>query len=89
MISEQHIQSVVNLASEKGLSDELISDLRAQFPDYHFTYCMDDDMDAHTPAQSYRTFNVYFVNSTEHCSSLTRDPAHASGFVLAEVVEDE
>lgn len=89
MISEQDIQSVVSTVHEKGLSEALISELRTQFQDYHFTYCMDDDMDAYTPAQTHGEFNLYFVNSTNHCSSLTRDPANASGFVLAEVLGDE
>ena len=72
----------------RGLSEDLISELRSQF-DYHFTYCMDDDMDAYTPAIEKDSFNVYFVDSSEHCSKLTTEPANASGFVLAEVIDDD
>lgn len=89
MISEEDIQSVINLVTNQGLSEELVTQLRTQFEKYHFTYCIDDDMDAYTPAIERDGFNIYFVNSKDHCSTLTRDPASASGFVLSEVIADE
>lgn len=89
MIKAEDLNSVVDTIKKNGLSEELVGELRGRFSDYHFTYCMDDDMDAHTPAQSHGSFNVYYVNSTNHCSSLTKDPDQASGFVLAEVLSDD
>lgn len=87
MISQTDIDRVVQKVEASGLSEALLSDLREQF-DYHFTYCMDDDMDAFTPALEKNGFNVYFVDSSQHCSTLTSDPNAASGFVLAEVILD-
>ena len=87
MISQSDVDAVISLVEAKGLSESLLSELRNQY-DYHFTYCMEDDMDASTPAIEREAFNVYFVNSSEHCSKLTLDPESASGFVLAEVIDD-
>ncbi len=87
MIEPEHIDQVVKAVQAKGLSEELISELKQQY-DYHFTYCMEDDMDNYTPAIEKGDFNVYFVDSSEHCSKLTTEPANASGFVLAEVIDD-
>lgn len=87
MITQQDLDAIVSLVEQKGLSEMLIGELRGQY-DYHFTYCMDDDMDAHTPAIAKEHFNVYFVNSADHCASLTKDIDHASGFVLAEVIDE-
>ncbi|WP_317933211.1 DUF6129 family protein [Halioxenophilus sp. WMMB6] len=89
MISEADIATVVDFVKANGLSEAVVSQLRGQFSDYHFTYCMDDDMEAYTPALESEGFNIYFVNSSDHCSKLTTDPTNASGFVLAEVDEDE
>lgn len=88
MISQPDVDAVISTVEAKGLSESLISELRNQY-DYHFTYCMEDDMDASTPAIERKSFNVYFVNSSDHCSKLTTDPASASGFVLAEIIDDE
>ena len=87
MIEQPHIDSVISYVEANGLSDEVVSQLRQQY-DYHFTYCMEDDMDAAEPAIERDAFNVYFVSSTDHCSKLTPSADNASGFVLAEVIDD-
>lgn len=88
MIEQQVIQDIVAMATSQGPSETLVAELRTQYPQHHFTYCMDDDMDAHTPALEGEGFNIYYVNSSNHCSVLTRDPEQASGMVVAEVIED-
>jgi len=88
MIKQQDLDAIISVVEQQGLSETLIKELRAEYS-YHFTYCMDDDMDAHTPALSKDSFNVYFVDSTDHCASLTQELAHASGFVFAEVLDDD
>ena len=89
MIVEADISGVVDFVKANGLSETVVSELRGKYGDYHFTYCIDDDMEAYEPALESDGFNVYFVNSSEHCSKLTTDPTNASGFVLAEVIDDE
>ena len=88
MIAQQDLDAIISVVEQQGLSETLIGQLRDQYSDYHFTYCMDDDMDAHTPAIAKDQFNVYFVNSADHCASLTKDLDHASGLVFGEVIED-
>jgi len=39
------------------------------------------------PALKREKFNLYLVNGSEHCLSLTDDPQQAIGVVLAEVDE--
>ena len=89
MIATQDIEKIIGFVESKGLSDLVISDLRSQYDNYHFTYCMEDDMDAHTPAIERQSFNIYFVDSADHCAKLTREPEHGSGFVFAEIIDDE
>ncbi len=87
MITEQMVKEVVSFVESKGLSEMLIADLKSQFQDFHFTYCMDDDMGAYEPSVEANGFNIYFVDSSNHCATLTRSPDNASGMVLAEVIE--
>jgi len=53
-----------------------------------FTVCSDDDMPARLPpALKREKFNLYLVNGSEHCLSLTDDPLQAIGVVLAQLEE--
>ena len=88
MITDTDINGVVEFVKANGIDEAVIAKLREQY-DYHFTYCIDDDMEAYTPALEFDSFNVYYVNSKDHCSKLTTDPTSASGFVIAEVMDDE
>ena len=89
MMTESDIEAILAEIESDGLSESLIATVRQRYPDFHFTYCMDDDMDAHTPARVCRGFNVYYVNSTDHCATLTTNLEQASGLVFAEVMDED
>lgn len=88
MIYHQQVQSMVDYLEQHGLSEASLSDLRQQFDGIHFTYCMDDDVNISAPYMEAKHFNVYLVDSREHCSKLTSDAKIASGIVFAEVIDD-
>ena len=88
MIETSHVNAVIDFVHSKGLSEQSVIELRRQFSEYHFTWCMEDDMDNAAPAIEQGAFNIYFVDSSDHCSRLTIDHKKASGMVLAEVVEE-
>lgn len=88
MLSEQSINEVIGVVNQLGLTEATIDELRKQFEGAHFTYCMDDDVGGYTPYRECDGFNIYLVNSQDHCSVLTREVDGASGMVLAEVIED-
>jgi len=83
------VDRVIEVVNAQGLSEATVSTLREQFSGTHFTYCMDDDIG---DARAYREcggFNIYLVDSQDHCSVLTREVEGASGMVLAEVFDDD
>ena len=88
MIAEEDFNKIVEQVRTSGLSESLIDEFREQYSDYHFTYCMDDDMEANKAFIETSRFNVYLVNSQDHCSTITTQLDAASGLVLAEIVED-
>jgi hypothetical protein len=49
---------------------------------------MEDDIPNHEPMLECGNFNLYLVDGREHCLCLTRDHEHATGIVIAEVIED-
>jgi hypothetical protein len=87
MIVPETLESIANSAAALGaLDDAALAKLRQSWPDLRFTLCSDDDMPARLPAAVQREkFNIYLVNGSEHCLSLTDDPLQAIGVVLAQV----
>lgn len=63
----------------------LVVRLRADFPALTFTVCADDDVIRARPVVERERFNLYLVDGSSHCMSLTSDAAVASGVVVAEV----
>lgn len=89
MITQAQLDEVIRLAEQSNLDETLLIDLRAAHPGVHFTCCMDDDIVVYAkPVAERPKFNVYLVNSSDHCSVLTNDLDGASGIVLAEIIED-
>ena len=87
-----NVETVEAIARELeglGLSEQSLGTLRASHPDIHFTYCMDDDVGVQNPYASRPGFNLYLVDGREHCLKFTSEISHATGLVLAEVIEDD
>lgn len=88
MISEEQLKSISQLVKSQPISEQIVAGLRNSYPDLHFTYCMDDDVVGAKPVFEDPDFNIYLVNSSSHCLSLTNDLDSASGLVVAEVEEE-
>lgn len=91
MLVAETLEQIANAAASFGeLNDDALVSLKQRWPDLRFTFCNDDDMPARLPPALKRDgFNLYLVNGSEHCLSLTDDPMQAIGVVLALVDEDE
>lgn len=89
MIVAETLENIANTAASFGtLNDDALITLKQTWPDLRFTLCNDDDMPARLPPALRRArFNLYLVNGSEHCLSLTDDPMQAIGVVLAELDE--
>jgi len=86
MISQESVDAIVARVAASALDESLASQLRAEFPGLHFTWCMDDDMGSEEPLLERPDFNLYLVNGEGHCLKLTTDLAKANGVVIAEVI---
>lgn len=85
MISSEQINAVAESTNALQVSHESVEQLRQQFPDIHFTYCMDDDVVSATPVYEAAGFNLYLIDSSSHCLCFTQDPQIATGIVVAEL----
>lgn len=85
MITAEQLSHIGELVQSQQVSEQTVESLRSSFPDIHFTYCMDDDVVGANPVFEDPAFNLYLVDSSSHCLSLTQDMQTASGLVVAEI----
>jgi hypothetical protein len=87
MISQEQIDQIGDQLLKVALDDTVVSGLRKDYPEIHFTYCMDDDVVAAKPVHETASFNLYLIDSSNHCLSFTQDMQLATGVVVAEIEE--
>lgn len=88
MITQLQLELIARQAKASPVSETVVDQLRGSFSDIHFTYCMDDDVVAATPVYQDEAFNLYLIDSRNHCLCFTQDMDEATGVVLAEIEED-
>ncbi|MCU7939977.1 MAG: hypothetical protein KZQ64_10140 [gamma proteobacterium symbiont of Bathyaustriella thionipta] len=89
MITQETINQIGQSASHEAIiSEELVNQFRQRFPDIHFTYCMDDDVGMARPVYENDAFNLYLIDSREHCLCFTQELEIATGIVVAEIDEE-
>lgn len=88
MITQQLAGKIAETIADHGIDETVIGRLRADHPGIHFTYCMDDDIPNHEPVLEHAGFNLYLVDGRDHCLCLTQNYEQASGFVVAEIIDD-
>lgn len=88
MITQQQLEQIARQARDNPLSETVLEQLRNSFSDIHFTYCMDDDVVAANPVYEDQAFNLYLIDSRNHCLCFTQDMDIATGVVLAEIEVD-
>jgi len=87
-INLELLQTLAAKIAEQPLDETSVSAVRKEYPDIHFTYCMEDDISNHEPMLSADHFNLYLVDGREHCLCLTRNYEHATGIVIAEIIPE-
>lgn len=88
MIKPEQLHAIVASIGKQPLNESVISGLRSENPEIHFTYCMEDDIPNNQPVLEGEGFNLYLVDGREHCLCLTNSYEHATGVVIAEVIEE-
>ncbi|MGO9438896.1 MAG: hypothetical protein ACLP00_31875 [Terracidiphilus sp.] len=60
-----------------------LAGFRQRFPNVSLTRCDLSDIDSETPFRVFAGMSMFLVDSSDHCSRITSDPARATGIVVA------
>lgn len=89
MITPEQVHAIADTIAAQALNeDSILPVVRSQYPNIHFTYCMDDDVGRRKPVLGQESFNLYLIDGREHCLCLTNDYDIATGVVIAEIIPE-
>ena len=88
MIRSEVLSEIGSWLGEQSFGSGIEFELRERFPELHFTYCSDDDVISSHPVYEHNAFNLYLIDSSEHCLCFTQDMDQATGIVVAEIEDD-
>jgi hypothetical protein len=83
-IAADALDQIRTLLEGEGSTAERIASLRKAFPGVSLTRCDASDMDTETPVLETAGFDVYLIDTSEHCARITTQPEAATGLIIAE-----
>ena len=83
-IAADALEQIRTLLEGEGSTAERIASLRKAFPGVSLTRCDASDMDTETPVLETAGFDVYLIDTSEHCARITTQPEAATGLIIAE-----
>jgi hypothetical protein len=78
------LDRIKTLLESEGSATERVASLRQAFPGISLTRCDASDMDTETPVLELPGFEVYLIDTSEHCARITTHPEAATGLIVAE-----
>ncbi len=82
-LSSDELSEIDGLLATPDAGGAAFASLRARFPHLSLTRCDSSDIDTEEPFRIYPGVALYLVDRASHCWQLTRDPALATGLVIA------
>ncbi|MDD2893244.1 MAG: DUF6129 family protein [Halothiobacillaceae bacterium] len=84
VLSSARLEEISHAVASIGMADDLLLRLRADYPELRFSQCSEDDIPARLqPVLASEGFDLYLMDTREHCITLSNDLDTASGVVIA------
>jgi len=81
-LSADELTVIDGMLSASDAGANLFAELRKRLPHLSWTRCDASDV-TEMPFRTYSQFEIHLLDSADHCSQITTDPARATGIVLA------
>ncbi len=83
-LTTENLTQIEALLAPPDAELSAFSDFRQRFPGVSYTRCDPSDVDGEKPYKEFTRFNLYLVSAVNHCVTMTRDPAVATGIIVVE-----
>jgi hypothetical protein len=81
-VSADELTAIDQALSAPDADARILAQLRSRFSHLSWTRCDASDVNE-TPFRAYARFDMHLLDSADHCSHITADPARATGIILA------
>ncbi len=81
-LSAEELTEIDLVLSELAADAPVVSEMKRRFPKLSWTRCDASDV-IEAPYSSGAVYDIHLLNSSDHCSQITTDPARATGIILA------
>jgi hypothetical protein len=82
-LSTEQLSQLADLVLAAAPGDNPVPSIRAAFPGLAVSRCDASDMRDEAPFRRLGDYDVFLMNTSQHCWHLTDDPQSAGGIVLA------
>jgi hypothetical protein len=82
-LSAENLAEIDALLAAPGVVAQALAKLRERFPGLSVTRVDASDLSLETPFRQYERFDLYLVDGSNHCWSLTDNPGNATGVAVA------
>lgn len=83
-LTAENLAQIEALLAAPDATLTALSDFRQRFPGVSYTRCDPSDVDGENPYKEFARFTLYLVSAVNHCVTMTRDPAVATGIIVVE-----
>ena len=81
-VSAEQISLIESYLGRDDSSDASLAELRPHLKGLSVTKCDSSDVDTEKPFREFKHFNVYLLDTSDHCVVMTLDPNRATGLVV-------
>jgi hypothetical protein len=81
-LSAEELTEIEQVLSGLATDAPVVAEMKGRFPKLSWTRCDASDV-VEAPYRSSAVYDIHLLNSTDHCSQITSDPAKATGVILA------
>jgi len=81
-LSADQVALIDTLLGSADADDGAVATLRKGISGLTMTRCDTSDVDAEKAFREFKRFNVYLVDASDHCWTMTTDPSRATGLVV-------
>ncbi len=81
-LSADELVEIDRVLAARPADAQVFAELRRRFPHLSWTRCDASDV-IEAPFRRYASVDIHLLDSADHCSQVTADPARATGIVLA------
>lgn len=83
-LTTENLAQIEALLSAPDATLPALQDFKQSFPGVSFTRCDPSDVDGERPYKEFARYNLYLVSAVNHCVTMTRDPAVATGIIVVQ-----